>query len=138
MRIQNEDDGWANVEIMPNESAGATVTVVAKTVSSTRPGGSQQGSLGVLRHDQSTPGAVATLRRVYLKADSNHNAFAPGRRDTRPHSDSVSGRDAVEEEPQDRLSWLRLLVTPSKAKPKSATQEPQERLSWLRLPWSRR
>jgi hypothetical protein len=33
---------------------------------------------------------------------------------------------------------LRLPVTPSKPKPKPATQEPQERLSWLRLPWWRR
>ena len=36
------DEGSANIEIMPNESAEARVTVVPKTVSSKRPDGSQQ------------------------------------------------------------------------------------------------
>jgi hypothetical protein len=102
--IRNEDDGWANVEIMPNESAEATVTVVAKTVSSTRPGGSHQGSLGVGFGMTRAP--LEPLPLSNRKADSNHIATrAP------TVTVSASGRDAV------RLSWLRLPVTRRRLRP---------------------
>ena len=91
------EEGWANIEIMPNESTEAKVTVVPKAVSSTRPIGSQQGYLGVgFGLDRSALGAAATLRRVHLEPDGNGEAFAPGAggRDACTHGGSASGRDA--------------------------------------------
>ena len=119
--IRNEDDGWANVEIMPNESAEATVTVVAKTMSSPWPGGSQQGSLGVgfgmtRAPLEPLPLSGAYISRLIVMTTPSPLAVAtPAPTVTAPRA-----------------------VTPSKAKPKPATKEPQERLSWLRLPWWRR
>ncbi len=89
--VRKENDGWANIEIIPNER----VTVVPKTVFSIRPDGSPPGYLvRWLRHDHSTTGAAATLWRVHLELDGNGKAFALGGCDARTNGDGASGRDA--------------------------------------------
>jgi hypothetical protein len=114
--IRNEEDGWANIEIIPNER----VTVVPKTVSSTRPDGSPQDYLAVGFGITEAPLEPLPLFSVYISSlmvmarPSRLAAATPAPTVTVPR-----------------------VVTP-KAKPKPAPQEPQERLSWLRLPWWRR
>ena len=114
--IRNEDDGWANIEIMPNER----VTVVPKTVSSTRPDGSPQDYLGVGFGMTATPLEPLRLSGEYIS--SLMVMARPSRQATATSAPTVTVPRAV---------------TP-KAKPKLVAQEPKERLSWLRLPWWRR
>jgi hypothetical protein len=114
--IRNEDDGWANIEIILNKR----VTVVAKTVSSTRPDGSQQGYLCVGFGMTAAPTEPLPLSGEYIS--SLMVMARPSRLATTTSAPTVTGPRAL---------------TP-KAKPKPAAQEPQERLSWLRLPWWRR
>ena len=114
--IRNEDDGWANIEIIANEK----VTVVPKTVSSTRPDGSPPGYLCVGFGMTAAPLEPLQLSGEYISSlmvmarPSRLPAATPAPMVTVPRS-----------------------VAP-KAKPKPVAQEPQQRLSWLRLPWWRR
>jgi hypothetical protein len=114
------EDGSANIGIMPNESAEARVTVVPKTVSSTRPEASQQGSLGVGFGMTAAPLEPLPLSGEYIPSLMVM---------ARPSSRAPATPTPTAAVPR--------AVTP-KAKPKPAAQEPQERLSWLRLPWWRR
>jgi hypothetical protein len=105
---------------MPNESTEAKVTVVPKAVSSTRPDGSQQGYLGVgfgltAAPDEPLPLAGEYISSLMVMARPSPMAAAT------PAPTAAVPRAA----------------TP-KPKHKSAAQEPQERLSWLRLPWWQR
>jgi hypothetical protein len=114
--VRKKDDGWANIEIIPNER----VTVVPKTVSSTRPDGSPQDYLGVGFGITEAPLEPLPLSSEYISslmvmARTSRLVVA-----TSPPTVTV---------PQ--------ALTP-KAKPNPAAQEPPERLSWLRLPWRRR
>jgi hypothetical protein len=113
------DEGSANIEIMLNESAEARVTVVPKTVSSKRPDGSQQGYLGVGFGLTAAPLEPLPLSGEYipsLMVMARPSPLAAAR-------------------PAPTVAVPRA-VTP-KARPKPVVQEPQERLSWLRLPWWR-
>ena len=111
------EGGRANIEIMPNESAEARVTVVPKTVSSKRPDGSQQGSLGVGFGMTAAPLEPLPLSGEYIPRLMVMARPSP----------------LAAAKPAPTVAVPRA-VTP-KAKPKPAAQEPQERLSWLRLPW---
>jgi len=113
------EDHSANIEITPNESAEARVTVVAKTVSSKRPDGSQQGYLGVGFSLTAAPLEPLPLSGEYIPRLMVMARPSP----------------LAAEKPAPTVSVPRA-VTP-KAKPKPAAEEPQERLSWLRLPWWR-
>jgi hypothetical protein len=114
--VRKEDDGWANIEIIPNER----VTVVPKTVSSTRPDGSPEDYLGVGFGMTAAPLEPLPLSGEYISSlmvmarPSRLAAATPASTVTVPRA-----------------------LTP-KAKPKPVAQEPQQRLSWLRLPWWRR
>jgi len=114
--VRKEDDGWANIEIIANER----VTVVPKTVSSTRPDGSPQGYLCVGFGMTAVPLEPLRLSGEYISSlmvmarPSRLAAATPAPTVTVPRA-----------------------LTP-KAKPKPVAQEPQQRLSWLRLPWWRR
>ena len=114
--IRNEDDGWANIEIIANER----VTVVPKTVSSTRPDGSPQDYLGVGFGMTAAPLEPLRLSGEYIS--SLMVMARPSRLAAATSAPTVTVPRAL---------------TP-KAKPKPVAQEPQERLSWLRLPWWRR
>ena len=116
------EEGWANIEIMPNESTEAKVTVVPKAVSSTRPVGSQQGYLGVGFGLTAAPLEPLPLSGEYI---SSLMVMA------RPSPLALAAATPAPTAAVPRA------VTP-KAKPKPAAQEPQERLSWLRLPWWQR
>lgn len=117
------EDGPANIEIMPNASAEARVTVVPKTVSSKRPDGSQQGSLGV-----GFGMTAAPLEPLPLSGEYIPSLMVMAR---------PSPLAAAKPAPAAQVVVPRA-VTP-KTKPKTAAQEPQqERHSWLRLPWWRR
>ena len=104
----------ANIEIMPNE---ARVTVVPKTVSSTRPDGSPQDYLGVGFGMTVAPLEPLPLSGEYIS--SLMVMATPSRLAVATPAPTVTVPRAV---------------TP-KAKPKPTAQEPPERLSWLRLPW---
>jgi len=114
------EEGWANIEIMPNESAEARVTVVPKTVSSTRPDGSRQGYLGVGFGMTAAPHERLPLSGEYI---SSLMVMA------RPSPLAAATPAPTAAVPR--------AATP-KPRYKPAVQEPQERLSWLRLPWWRR
>ena len=109
--IRNEE--WANIEIMPNER----VTVVPKTVSSTRPDGSPQDYLGVGFGMTAAPLEPLPLSGEYIS--SLMVMATPSRLAVATSAPTVTVPRAL---------------TP-KAKPKPTAQEPPERLSWLRLPW---
>jgi hypothetical protein len=113
------DEGSANIEIMLNESAEARVTVVPKTVSSKRPDGSQQGYLGV-----GFGLTAAPLEPLPLSGEYIPSLMVMAR-----PSPLAAARPAP-------TAAVPRAVTP-KARPKPVVQEPQERLSWLRLPWWR-
>ena len=114
--IRDEDDGWANIEIIANER----VTVVPKTVSSGRPDWSPQDYLGVGFGMTAAPLEPLRLSGEYIS--SLMVMARPSRLATTTSAPTVTVPPAV---------------TP-KAKPKLVEQEPKERLSWLRLPWWRR
>jgi hypothetical protein len=114
--VGQEDDGWAKIEIIPNER----LTVVSKTVSSIRPDGSPQRYLGVGFGMTAAPLEPLPLSGEYIS--SLMVMARPSRLATTTSAPTVTVPRAL---------------TP-KAKPKPVAQEPQERLSWLRLPWWRR
>lgn len=114
--IRNEDDGWANIEIMPNER----VTVVPKTVSSKRAVGSRQGSLG----------AGFGLTTAPLEPLPLFGEYIPRLMVMARPSPLAAARPAT-------TVVVPRAVTP-KAKPKPAAEEPQQRQSWSRLLWWRR
>ena len=88
--IRNEDDGWANIEIIAQREGDRR----SEDGEFDRPDGPRKLLARWLRHDRSTTGAAATLRRVHLELDGNGKAFAPGGCNVRTHGDSASGPDA--------------------------------------------
>jgi hypothetical protein len=114
--VRNEVDGWANIEIIPNER----VTIVPKTASSTRPDGSPQDYLSV-----GFGITEAALEPLPLSGEYISSLMVMAR----------PSRLAAATPPP--TMTVPRAVTP-KANPKPAAQEPQERLSWLRLSWWRR
>jgi hypothetical protein len=115
------EEGSANIEIMPHESAEAKVTVVPKTVSSKRPHGPQRSSLGAgfgltMAPPEALPLSGEYIPRLMVMARPSPLAAA------RPAPAAAAPR-AVTPKPK------------HKPKPKPAAQEPQERHSWLRLLW---
>ena len=114
--IRDEDDGWANIEIIPNER----LTVVPKTVMFDPTGWVPAGLLGVGFGMTAAPLEPLRLSGEYIS--SLMVMARPSRLATATSAPTVTVPRAV---------------TP-KAKPKLVEQEPKERLSWLRLPWWRR
>jgi hypothetical protein len=115
-----EDERSANIEIVPNESAEARVTVVPKTVSSKRAGGFGPGSLG----------AGFGLTPAPIEPPPLFGEYIPRLIAMALPSPLATARPAT-------TVVVPRAVTP-KAKPKPAAQEPQQRQSWLRLLWWRR
>jgi hypothetical protein len=112
------------------------MTVVPKTVSSKRPDESQQGSLGVGFGMTAAPLEPLPLsgeyipRLMVMARPSPLAAAKPAPAVAVPRAVTPKARPAP-------TVAVPRAMTP-KVKPKPAAQEPQERLSWLRLPWWRR
>ena len=119
-----------NIEITLNESAEARVTIVPKKVSLTRPDGLQEGYLGIGFGMTVAPLEPLPLSGEYIPGLMVMASPSPLAAAT--PAPTVAVPRAVT--PKAKPAPMPRAVTP-KAKPKLAAQQPQERLSWLRLPW---
>ena len=122
--------GQANIEITLNESAEARVTIVPKKVSLTRPDGLQEGYLGIGFGMTVAPLEPLPLSGEYIPSLMVMASPSPLTAATSAPTVAVPRALTPKAKPAPTVAVPRA-VTPT-------AQQPQERLSWLRLPWWQR